>query len=59
MHRNGAAREAWGDDDNKTRDFPFVEKSLGVIDALDELLLRNRIDGRCKVTLQSENFYST
>lgn len=59
VHRNGAEREAWGDDDNETRDFPFVENSLEVIDALAELLLHNRIDGRCKVTLQSENFYST
>lgn len=55
-HQNEAAGEAWEDDDNKTLDFPFLEKSLGVTDALCELLLRDRVDsGRCKVTLQSEN----
>lgn len=54
-HENEAAGQAWEDDDNKTLDFPFVEKSLGVTDALRELLLRDRVDGRCKVTLQSEN----
>lgn len=57
-HKNEAAREAWEDDDNKTPDSPFVEKSLGVTDALGELLLRDGVDGRCKVTLQSENLGS-
>lgn len=43
VHRSGAAG---GGDDNKTRDFPFVAKSLGVIDTVDELLLRDGVDGR-------------
>lgn len=29
MLRNEAARETWGNDDNITRDSPFVEKFLG------------------------------
>lgn len=54
-HDHEAAKESWEDDDSKTLDFPFVENSLGVTDALRELLLRDRVDRRCKVTLQSEN----
>lgn len=48
MLRNEAARETWGNDDNITRD-SLSKSFLGVIDTLNDLFLRDRVDGRCKV----------
>lgn len=42
----------------KPETFPLAAKSLGVTDSSEESRLRDRVDGRCKVMLESESFHS-